>query len=95
MIAVREEGRMCKVSGENTDAKRPLIIIRRRIWCYLFCIPVLVQGSQLNERAFRVSMFPLIEFHDDAMHGKEQIVIRLLKCIGNGITYEIGVLISS
>ena len=74
--------------------KRPLII-RRRVWCNLFCIPVLVQGSQMYEWAFRVGILPVIEFHDDAMHGKEQIVIRLLKCIGNGITYEIGVLISS
>ena len=70
MEEVRRKSRECvAVRGENIDAKRPLIIIRRRIWCYLFSIPVLVQGSQLNERAFRVSMFPLIEFHDDAMHG--------------------------
>ena len=90
MEEVRRKSRECvAVSGENIDAKRPLIIIRRRIWCYLFCIPVLVQGSQLNERAFRVSMFPLIEFHDDAMHGKEQIVIRLLKRLSNGIEFTL------
>ena len=69
--------------------KRPLIIIRRRVWCYLFCIPVLVQGSQLYEWAFRVGILPLIEFHDDAMHGKEQIVIRLLKRLGNGIKFTL------
>ena len=75
--------------------KRPLIIIRRRIGCYSFCIPVLVQGSQLYEWAFRVGILPLIEFHDDAMHGKEQIVIRLLKRLCNDRADEVGVLISS
>ena len=90
MEEVRRKSRECvAVRGENIDAKRALIIIRRRIWCYLFSIPVLVQGSQLNERAFRVSMFPLIEFHDDAMHGKEQIVIRLLKRLSNGIEFTL------
>ena len=90
MEEVRRKRRECvTVSGENMDAKRPLIIIRRRIWCNLFCIPVLVQGSQLNEWAFRVSILPLIEFHDDAMHGKEQIVIWLLKRLSNGIKFTL------
>ena len=85
-IAVKEEAECVAVSGENTDAKRPLII-RRRVCRYLFCIPVLVQGSQLYEWAFRVGFPPPIEFQDYPMHGKEQIVIRLLKRLCNRVKF--------
>ena len=57
----------------------------RRVSSDFFGIPVLVQGGKLDEGAFRVGIAPVIEFHDDAMHGEKQIVIRLLKRLGNGI----------
>ena len=48
-------------------------------------IHILVQRGELYKRAFGVAIIPHIEFHDDAVHGEEQVVIRLLQRLCDGV----------
>ena len=50
---------------------------------------VFVQCSELYERAIRESSYPIIEFHNDAMYGEEQVVIWLLKCLSDCIKFAL------
>ena len=50
-----------------------------------FSIHILVQRGELYDRAFGVAILPLVEFHDDAVHVEEQVVIRFLQGVGDGI----------
>ena len=57
----------------------------RRIDRNLFRVGSFVKSGELDKGAFGVSSLPLIEFHDNPMHGKKQIVIWLLQSLGNRI----------
>ena len=48
---------------------------------------MLVERCQLDERNVNRYILPTIEFDDDAMHGKEQIVIRLLESLCDCIKF--------
>lgn len=58
---------------------------RRRVGRYPFRIDALVQCGKLDKGALGKGSLPLVEFHDDSMDGEEQIVIRLLQGLCDGI----------
>ena len=43
----------------------------------------------MYEWTFRESVLPLIEFHDDTMHGEEQVVVWLLKSLCDGVQFAL------
>ena len=46
---------------------------------------MLVERGKLDKRNFGVYSLPAVESDNDAMHGKEQVVIRLLEGLGYGV----------
>ena len=52
---------------------------------YLLCIGVFVQRGKLDERHLDVNALPSVKADDYAVDGKEQVVIRFLKGLGDGV----------
>ena len=46
---------------------------------------MLVERGKLDKRNFGVYAMPAVESDNDAMHGKEQVVIRFLEGLGYGV----------
>ena len=44
-----------------------------------------VKRGELDKRNFGVYALPTVKSDYDAMHGKEQVVIRFLEGLGNGV----------
>ena len=52
---------------------------------HLLCVGMLVERGKLDKGDFGVYALPAVESDNNAMHGKEQVVIRLLEGLGYGV----------
>ena len=51
----------------------------------LLCVLVLVEGGELDEGAVRCNVRPLVEADDKAVDVEEEVVVRLLESLGDGV----------
>ena len=51
----------------------------------LLCVLVLVERSELDERTIGSDVLPVVEADDKAVNAKEEVVVRLLKGLCDGV----------
>ena len=51
----------------------------------MLCVLILIERGELDEWAVRLDRSPLVETDDQTVNGKEEVVVRLLQSLGDGV----------
>lgn len=51
----------------------------------MLCVLILIERGELDEWAVRLDRCPLVETDDQSVNGEEEVVVRLLQSMGDGV----------